>query len=164
MEPPREKPHRLPRERYLGEQTVAFTTCLENRYPLFVEERRPTEFAKILIEETERHECELVIACFMPDHLHVLAKGRTASSDALAAFYRFKLRTGIQLDRFCRPAKWQKDLYDHIARYGHDWRSQARYIAHNPLRAGLVEEPLEYPYIYSSMGDQKQVLYDIYWG
>ena len=163
MKAPRERPHRLPPERYRGKTLVAFTTCLEDRHPLFLDPRRADEFARVLIEETARHDAVLLLACFMPDHVHVLLQGRSDAADPLAAFVRFKLRTGVRLDRFCRPTHWQKDFYDHIVRCDRDWRGQARYVALNPVRAGLVEDPFDYPLVFSSLDTRQEVLAQIFW-
>lgn len=96
----REKTHRLPPDRYSGERTVAFTTRLLDRNPLFEKPRASKDFAAILAQEAETHGSDLLFASFMPDHVHALIRGRGEASDALQAFYRFKLRTGVLLDRF----------------------------------------------------------------
>ena len=100
----REKNHRLAREQYVGERIVAFTTRVLDRRPLFAGPRTANDFAAILIEEADKQTSNLMLACFMPDHVHALLQGRCEKSDALEAFYRFKLRTGVLLDRFYRPA------------------------------------------------------------
>jgi putative transposase len=99
----------------------------------------------------------------MPDHVHAILQGRFEAIDALGAFYKFKLRTGIQLDRFCRPAHWQKDFYDHIVRCDGDWRGQAKYVALNPVRAGLVQDPFDYPFAYLSLDTRQEILSQIFW-
>ena len=159
----REKTHRLPRERYLGEQTVAFTTRILDHRPLFHGPRAANDFAGIMIGEAAKREVDVLLACFMPDHVHALLRGGSEGSDVLEAFYRFKLRTGVLLDRFYRPAHWQKDFYDHIVRCGADWRAQAKYVALNPIRAGLVEDPFDYPHCYSSLDTSREVLGQIFW-
>ena len=163
MPTPREKPHRLPRERYLGERTVVFTTRLLDRRPLFGGPCAADDFAAILIEEAGRQECDLLVVCFMPDHVHALLRRRTEASDALEAFYRFKLRTGVLLDRFYRPAHWQKDFYDHVVRCDGDWRGQAKCLALNPIREGLVQDAFDHPFVYSSLDTRQEVLSQIFW-
>ena len=92
-----------------------------------------------------------------------MLRGRSPQSDALATFYRFKLRTGVMLDRFDRPNAWQKDFYDHIVRTDGDWRGQAKYIALNPVRAQIVEDAYDYPNLYSSLDTKAEVISQIFW-
>jgi len=80
----------------------------------------------------------------MPDHLHVMFKGLGEGADALAAMRKFKLLSGLWFDRTGACA-WQRGFYDHAVRSLHGWRNHATYIAMNPVRAGLVEDPFEYP-------------------
>ena len=42
---------------------------------------------------------------------------------------------------------WQEGYYEHVLREDGDPRQVARYILENPIRAGLVANPLDYPYI-----------------
>jgi REP element-mobilizing transposase RayT len=130
---------------------------------LFREPRPSNDFAAILVQEASEQQCELLLGCFMPDHLHALIRGTDEKSDVLEAFYRFKLRTGVLLDRFYRPAHWQKDFYDHIVRCDGDWRGQAKYVALNPVRKGTVEDPFDYPFNYSSLDTREEVLSQIFW-
>ena len=159
----RRKPHRLPREEYRGAKIVAYTSCILEREPIFSSDRPTVRFSEILIEETNRHECELVLACFMPDHLHALIQGQSDSANSLDAFERFKLRSAILLHRFHGAIKWQKNCYDHIVRCDQDWRGQAKYNALNPIRRGLVADAFDYPYFFSSLGDSNEVLSQIFW-
>ena len=93
-----------------------------------------------------KHHCLVPIYCFMPDHLHVMFKGFSADSDGLAAMINFKIRSGKWLFQH-DVGKWQRDFFDHIMRYGDDWRHHVAYIAQNPVRAGLVNNCFDYPYL-----------------
>jgi REP element-mobilizing transposase RayT len=87
-----------------------------------------------------------VLACvFMPDHLHLLLLGSEGSS--LARFMkRFKQETGFTFKRRTGEMLWQKGYHDHVLRKEEDLADVARYIAANPVRAGLVAGWTEYPY------------------
>ena len=78
----------------------------------------------------------------MPDHLHaVISTGtRISLKDSVRHFKRWvALRTGVQ---------WQKGFFDHRIRNPAYLSAYCRYIQLNPVRAGLVESPLEWPYYY----------------
>lgn len=82
----------------------------------------------------------------MPDHLHVMIMGLNERSNALDAMNDFKVKSGKWMWRK-KLAGWQGSFFDHIMRYGDDWRHHATYLAMNPVRAGLVENYFDYPFL-----------------
>jgi REP element-mobilizing transposase RayT len=79
--------------------------------------------------------------CFvvMPDHLHwllVLQRGTLSES-----VKRLKARSARELG----GRLWQPGFHDHALRREEDLHALARYIAANPLRAGLVRHLGDYP-------------------
>lgn len=94
----------------------------------------------------DRYDCAVPMFCFMPDHLHVMLMGLSGRAEPKRAMDSFKLESGIWISKN-RPAfHWQRGYYDHVVRRSHDWRRQAAYIFSNPVRAGLVVDPFDYPY------------------
>ena len=82
---------------------------------------------------------------FMPDHLHLLLLGSETSS--LPRFMkRFKQETGYLFRQQRGEALWQKGYHDHVLRREEDLGDVARYVAANPVRAGLVAGWAEYPF------------------
>ena len=82
----------------------------------------------------------------MPDHVHWLFSLR---GDDLASCVRcFKSRSAraINLQLGAARPVWQAGYFDHRIRGFDDLMSQARYIIHNPVRAGLVGSARDYPY------------------
>lgn len=140
----RRRPHRLPREEYVGQKTVSYTLCVEPRVPLFTAARVVESFVAILGEEIAKHRCRVPVYCFMPDHLHLMVQGLEEDSDLLTPMDRLKLRGGILRGMLKLPGKLQSNYYDHIVRSSEDWRHQARYIALNPVRAGLADNPFDF--------------------
>jgi hypothetical protein len=41
---------------------------------------------------------------------------------------------------------WQDQFYDHLIRKNEDLHVIMNYCLYNPVRAGLVEHPLDYPF------------------
>ena len=83
----------------------------------------------------------------MADHAHLLIEGLSEASD-LAEFakrfkqcssYRWKAETGYGL--------WQRGYFERVLRDDEDTFSVAAYIIANPVRAGLVVDPLTYPFL-----------------
>jgi putative transposase len=113
-----------------------------------------TLLVRYLERAVQQHACMVPIYCFMPDHLHVMIRGQSKDSDARAAMVRFKDLSGKWMSRQ-KLAGWQGNFYDHIMRDSDDWREHAMYIALNPVRAGLVTNLFDYPFI-GSIGCELQ--------
>jgi len=142
----REKPHRLPRECYRGEVTVAITACVEGGHPLFTDAQVVGLFADRLHTAVQKHQCTAFIYCFMPEHQHLIVHGTSPRADTWRAMVDYKQLTGFWLGCHRRDVKWQKDFYDHIIRADEDLGAQIRYVADNPVRRRLVKHWREYPF------------------
>ena len=53
---------------------------------------------------------------------------------------------------------WQDSYYDRVVRAEEDLGGIARYIIENPVRAGLVKSPLEYPFVGSTVWPLKELI------
>jgi REP element-mobilizing transposase RayT len=87
--------------------------------------------------------------CLMPDHMHLLLMGTTAVSDQTRAIAFIRRHINRSLAGSC-PFELQKQAYDHVLReFERDrgaFRAIAWYIAENPVRAGLAQQAVEWPY------------------
>ena len=77
----------------------------------------------------------------MPNHLHILVTG-TEDAPLVRFVQHFKQATGHR-----HPGLWQRSYYDHILRYEETIEDVAWYIWGNPVRAGMVADALDYPYL-----------------
>jgi REP element-mobilizing transposase RayT len=76
----------------------------------------------------------------MPDHLHaILSFNRDPGMQT--SIKEFKKYTAKRLGII-----WQRDFFDHRLRAGESYAEKAWYIRMNPVRAGLIETPDEWPY------------------
>ena len=82
------------------------------------------------------------LVLFMPDHVHALmvfAPDRPLSR-VISDWKRYTARhLGI---------RWQRDFFDHRIRNEESLAEKWDYIVHNPVRAGLVGRPEEWPYVW----------------
>ncbi|MNV62675.1 Transposase IS200 like protein [compost metagenome] len=85
----------------------------------------------------------------MPDHLHWLIQLR--SGTLAGCMQILKSRSGRSIGRYIDADTpiWQAGYYDHALRSDECLRTQATYIAANPVRAGLATCIGEYPYAWS---------------
>ena len=56
---------------------------------------------------------------------------------------------------------WQPGYYDRVLRQNEDARWVARYIVNNPVRAGLVVSPRDYPFLGSDVWTMDELLESI---
>lgn len=144
--PIREKAHRLNRSCYQGEQTIAFTACLHRRAAFWTSGDVVGIGEEMLRAAFGKQQARIVVSCFMPDHLHVIARGETPHSDLWRAMVDWKQRSGFWLSREYPEVRWQKDFYDSIIRSQTELNHQIRYILLNPVRAELVAQWRDYPF------------------
>ena len=142
----REQTHRLPRPCYRGEVAFAYTARLVSGGEAINCPRGAQPLIDALTASAVQHSCSVPVYCIMPDHVHVIFQGTDGSADTWRAMVEFKQRSGFWLARHFPGTRWQKDFYDHILRSEDEVRDALVYIAANPLRAGLVLDPAEYPF------------------
>jgi putative transposase len=87
-------------------------------------------------------------ACFMPDHLHLLVEGTAGSANLREFVRRAKQLSAYHAIRRCHVEVWGRGYYDRILRHDEDLRRYLRYIRDNPVRAGLVQDAADYPYLW----------------
>jgi REP element-mobilizing transposase RayT len=137
--------HRLPRDRYKGRVSAAFTLCVRDRRLLFVEPYIVRSFVDFLKQVAEKRIFNVVF-CFMPDHAHLISLGTNDESDLILGLEEFKQVTGHWLGANHPEFKWQKSFYDRVIRSTEELAATVRYVLDNPVRAGLVSNWFEYPY------------------
>jgi len=84
------------------------------------------------------------ILLLMPDHLHALIafswQPEAGMNAVVSNWKRYTARAfGIE---------WQRDFFDHRIRNDEDHAEKWRYIRDNPKRAGFVDDPEAWPYVW----------------
>ena len=113
------------------------------------EPRGPNQFAKnetgtfILksakyYQENEHWFCRLILV--MPDHIHALVAFPNVTS-----MERFITSWKSYLSKHCK-IRWQRGFFDHRIRSWKSLDAKAEYISQNPVRAGLVKVPADWPW------------------
>jgi len=140
------KPTRLRHFDYVGEYRYLFTLCTEDRRRVFLDPAVVEPTLLDFVRSAEAEQIAMAAYCFMPDHLHVLAIGLTEASDARRFVGSAKQRSGYRHARDQQQKLWQRSAWDRVLRSDEDTQTVLRYVLMNPVRAGLVGEPLEYPH------------------
>lgn len=113
-------------------------------------------FRETLLHTAARHDILCPAYCLMPDHIHLLWMGIGPDTDQRQAckFFREYLNP-ILRDSGATAQELQKQAYDHVLRQQEKVpdavRAVACYIFENPVRAGLVSSPSEWPHLGAMM-------------
>ena len=140
------RPPRIDGFSYLGRSCYSITTCTAQRRQVF---RDPSLVELVLsyLRETATRERFAVLAyCFMPDHLHVVVVGLTASADLRRFMTLVKQRAGFVVAKRYGIKLWQEGYHDHVLRRDRSLARLVQYVLENPIRAGLAETVESYPF------------------
>jgi len=108
------------------------------------------EVVRILEEEAVRTLTDLYAYCVMPDHVHVLFQPNTG--DLIQYVQAVKGKTTRVYWKLGGSGKlWQRGFHDHILRCEESLHAIAQYILANPVRAGLADDIVAYPFSGSTM-------------
>jgi REP element-mobilizing transposase RayT len=139
---------RLPKSAYLGTAIVHWTLSLRDRGTGWLDPRFTRRFRWLLLHACSRYGVDCPIHCLMPDHVHLLLHGCDAASDQ-RRLIRF-LRRHTQALLAETGHAWQPQAYDHVLRSQESdrlaYETLVRYIAQNPVRAGLVQNAGDWPH------------------
>jgi REP element-mobilizing transposase RayT len=140
-----------------GEAFVAFDRTLDQAAtgPTWLKDPRVARMVCDVIQQSEspRRLCKLGGYVVMSNHVHLLARPLDKASTlthwvkGTSAYYANQI-----LNRTSRPF-WLHESFDHWVRNEREYGRILSYIGQNPVRAGLVESPEQWPW--SSTGQAK---------
>jgi putative transposase len=106
----------------------------------------------ILFEHRRRAQLRTFIV--MPDHVHIVMTPMidgcgqlNGIADILRSIKGISARR-VNLSLGRQGPLWQAESYDHELRNDESLRAKCEYVAQNPVRAGLVESPDDYPWLW----------------
>jgi putative transposase len=105
-----------------------------------------TPVLRHFLQSAEENDVGILAYCFMPDHAHLLLEGQSDQSGIERAVIRGKQLSGYWFHAQHGDRLWQKSSWDRALRGDEDTLTVIRYIVANPVRAGLVARPSEYPF------------------
>jgi len=80
------------------------------------------------------------------DHVHLVMTGRRDDSDLIKWIGLWRQKTGYEYKRRTGTRLWQEGYWDRTLRADESVILAAVYTVANPVLAGLVKIPSEYPY------------------
>lgn len=152
--------HRHLHRTYLPDAIYLVTTNVRLRTPFF----RHEHLAKLMEQSIWwRRKCQYVVYAYvvMPDHLHLLLQPMRGNISQI--LQSLKLHSSLEINRCLNKHsdesafvamggygmfRWQKGFYDHVITDDQDLINHVEYIRYNPVKAGLVEQPENYPFLF----------------
>ena len=98
---------------------------------------------------------ELGAYVIMANHVHLLIQPNIATDRLLKSLKGATAREANRLLGRTGEPFWQKETYDHWVRNQVEFQRIRTYIESNPVKAGLVQKPEDYPW--SSAGVEKSL-------
>jgi len=83
----------------------------------------------------------------MPDHLHLFAA--FATNAPTLSMWMKSLKNNLSKTLRAQGVQsphWQKGFFDHVLRSDESYEEKWKYVARNPVRAGLVGRAEDWPY------------------
>jgi putative transposase len=143
---------------YTGFHRYHLVFCTDRRRHAFTAPS-PVELVLVQLARTAtEQQCAVVAYCFMPDHLHLLIEGRAEASDCRQFIRKFKQYSGFYYSTHFRQPLWQRYGFEHVLRDDEVTTKVAKYLLENPVRAGLVSNPLDYLLLGSLIYDLKDLI------
>ena len=144
---------RHPTRSYRGTQPFSWTICAYRRRQVFTSHEIVSPVLSHLLRACVTTDVALIAYCFMPDHVHLLIEGLSEAASAEECVLRAKQFSGHWFARL-----WQKSSWDRALRVEDDRETVIRYILANPVRAGLVSDPLAYEFSGSFVHSREDLL------
>ena len=153
-------PPRLQDFSYVGQYRYFLTICVNHGEQIFTNDTVARFVIAQFLQCAGAFGFEVLAYCAMPDHFHALVEGLTETSDLQEFLRIFKQRTSHwwKHQQPGRTGLWQTSFYDRVLRDQDVNEGVIRYILMNPVRAGLVADPREYPYLGAEKYDVQTLL------
>lgn len=140
------KANRLGPGSYLGPGAYFLTLCANERHKILANAVLVESVLPILRSACGSHSFNVNAYCFMPDHLHLIVMGGSDSASLPRFMQAFKSLAARETRKLGTAKHWQKGFYDHVLRDGESIDAASWYAFFNPVRAGLVRRPEDWPY------------------
>ncbi|ODV13551.1 MAG: transposase [Rhodanobacter sp. SCN 68-63] len=127
-------------------QVYLITVTTRYRQPVFDDCVAARVASRVIHASTHWGDAQLLAWVLMPDHWHGLLELGHEPLDRVVARFKAAVSRALHASGRLAGPLWDRSFHDHALRRDEDMRSAARYIVGNPVRAGLVDSALLYPY------------------
>ena len=142
---------------YVGRQHYFLTFCTDQRQRAFLEESSVSLVRTQILRAAREKGFEISAYCFM----HLIASGYDESSEAKTFIKVSKQYSGYYFAKERGQRLWQRYGYERVIRDDAELALSVGYIVANPVRAGLVSHPAEYPDVGSEVYTLERAVIDV---
>jgi putative transposase len=151
-------PHRVAEGNVTGTARHVLTFCTFRRRQYFSDSTTVDLVWSQLLRTSTAEQFAILAYCFMPDHLHAVVEGLTRAA-RLPRFVRLaKQLSGYRYRQLTGRRLWQESYFDRTLRVDEALPDCIYYIIANPVRAGLVTAPTQYPHWGSGKYSREELL------
>jgi REP element-mobilizing transposase RayT len=143
---------RFPGFDYKGPYRYSLTLATFQRRPLFTDAQLVETVVDQILIAAGKCSFDVIAYCAMPDHVHVIAHGKTDSAELPKFVHKAKQLSGYYGKRVAGKRVWQPGYFERVLRETEDTRNVVAYVLRNPVRKQLVNDPRDYPYSGSGLG------------
>ncbi len=140
-----------------------FTVVCWKRKPVFAQPENVGILRRAFKKVRQKMPMATEAIVVLPDHLHCLWKLPDGDSDYPARWREIKKYATRRIAAFPGEKIWQPRYWEHTIRDEEDWRNHVDYIHYNPVKHGLADSPLAWPYS-SFQGAVEKGWYASDWG
>jgi REP element-mobilizing transposase RayT len=143
----REYPKLPPRLRWVSAHNPLFfvTFCTYARRKLLASDAVHAAFVAFALKANSQHSIAVGRYVIMPDHVHLFVRGPDDFQlGPWVGMLKQALANHIALPK--TSLIWQRGFFDHVLRNDESYGNKWNYVQDNPIRAGLVSNPEEWPY------------------
>ncbi|MEX0332840.1 MAG: transposase [Puniceicoccaceae bacterium] len=128
-----------------GHPIIQFiTVCTRSRKPILADKQSMNLLKRVWKQSTTWQVGRYVI---MPDHIHIFCAPSTYPPESLGPWVSWwKAVASREWPQPMDAPIWQKNYWDRQLRSSDNYSQKWDYIRMNPVRAGLVEHPDDWPF------------------
>jgi REP element-mobilizing transposase RayT len=127
-------------------QVYLVTTVVRAREPLFAQPALAWAACRALHASLARPELDSLCWVLMPDHLHLLHRLVEGDLSRRVGYLKARMAAAANQQRGGTNPLWCRGFHDHAMRTDEDLAKAAAYVIANPVRAGLADSPMMYPW------------------
>ena len=143
------RPPRLTLFDYRGFYRYFVTCCVADRRQAFVSDAIVGPLVLQILHACSSRQFAALAYVFMPDHLHLLVEGTAPDADFRTFMRYLRRRMALEYRRCTLLDLWQDGYFERVLRHDEATPQVIAYILENPVRAGLVQDPAEYPFAWT---------------
>jgi REP-associated tyrosine transposase len=143
----RQYPKLPPRLRWIFPDHPVFfiTFCTYGRRKLLTSDRIHAAFLAFAADAYTKHNVAVGRYVIMPEHIHLFVRGPdNFRLGPWVGMLKQTLAKHIALT--ATSPIWQRGFFDHVLRSDEGYAQKWNYVRENPVRAGLVKSPDDWPY------------------